>query len=149
MTQPRSGLRAGAIGDDLPMTPARAALLALAVVACTWFAIGIRQVNDTQDATAIVTGAATPSPAAAVHARSLLQAAGWLNPDQLVPLLRGRLALIEGDNAGALRTFESVARSEPQNLEAWVAITRASTPHTLKQLHVALLQIGRLDPRVK
>ena len=44
------------------MTAIRAALLALALVACAWFAIGARQAHDLDSATAIVSGQ-TPLPA--------------------------------------------------------------------------------------
>ena len=101
-----------------------AALCALSVAA--WFAIGTRQAHGTDGATAIVTSARTISAAQARRADALLHEAELLNPDQEVSILRGAAILEAGHELAAQRIFEAVTRAEPQNLEAWLWLARAS-----------------------
>lgn len=98
----------------------------VALVACAWFALGIRQAHDADLASDIITGTAHVGPAAARRASSLLDAAGQLNPDHSVALLRSQLALREGDAARARAIALGVARAEPQNIDAWLAFNSAS-----------------------
>jgi predicted Zn-dependent protease len=131
------------------MSLARGSLLALALAACAWFVVGIRQAHDTAHANAIVSAETPPGPAAAARARSLLHAAGFLNPDQRVDLLRGQLALDQGDRPRALALFRDVARREPDNLQAWVSVAQASTEPNSPLLKRAVHEIGRLDPQLR
>jgi predicted Zn-dependent protease len=125
--------------------PARLAIVAFAVVVCAWFAIGVRQAIDTDRADAIATGNASVSAAAAAHADSLLDAAGFLNPDLEVDLLRGTIALDRQQQSQAVRIFESVTRREPQNIEAWLALAQADYGEK-QPLAIAVAQIAKLDP---
>jgi hypothetical protein len=127
----------------------RGSMLALAVVLCAWFAVGIRQTRDLNRATAIVTGQSPPAPAAAAHARSLLSGAGWLNPDTTVDAVRGRLALAQGDNARAQQILGGVVRSEPDNLQAWTSLAASVLPSDRAGLRIAVAHIAQLDPRIK
>jgi hypothetical protein len=104
----------------------RAGLLAVAVAACAWFALGARQAVDTNRASALIGGPSPLSPGEARHARSLLSSAGTLNPDLTPDILRGELALQQGQDAAAERNLESVTRREPLNLEAWSALAFAA-----------------------
>jgi predicted Zn-dependent protease len=107
---------------------ARIVMLVLAVLACAWFVVGIRQAPGVQRATAIV----SESESAAIgHARArealaALDGAATLNPDTEVQILRARIALEQGDPAGARRILASVVRAEPMNLEAWIWMANAS-----------------------
>lgn len=98
----------------------------VALVACAWFALGIRQAHDADLAANIVTGSARVTPAAARRASALLDAAAQLNPDQSVDLLRSQLALRQGDAERARAIALDVARAEPQNIDAWLAFNSAS-----------------------
>jgi hypothetical protein len=122
----------------------RALLLAAALIAAAWFALGIRQASDTAGAAAIVTSPAPLTPARARDAVHLLRAAGVLNPDTTVAQLRGRLQLREGHPQAALRTLERVARLEPMNLQAWEFVAQAALPVDRRELEVALVHISRL-----
>ncbi len=128
------------------MSLARAGIVILAVVVCAWFALGIRQTRDTAQATAIIASAPTPSAAQAAHARSLLRAAGTLNPDLQVDVLRGRLALLRGDDRGAARILESVVHREPLNVAAWVYLARAAFRVNRHEFGIAAQRIALLDP---
>jgi len=125
----------------------RAAVIALALVICAWFALGIRQANDTQDAAALVTGAPRLGAAQARHAASLLTAARALNPDAQVDVLRGELALQQGDARRARRILSAVVRREPQSLNGWIWLARSSSddPATFRR---ALARARQLVPAV-
>lgn len=92
---------------------------ALAVVVCAWFALGVRQAHDTDQATAIISSGARPSGAEARRAESLLHAAKELNPDSAVDVLRARLSLEQGNPLLARTILERVVGREPRNALAW------------------------------
>jgi Tfp pilus assembly protein PilF len=125
----------------------RAAILALAVVVCAWFALGVRQATDTRDATPLIDGQSRLDAARARHAASLLHAAGQLNPDAQVDILRGELALQQGNVARAQRILDDVTRREPDNLNAWIWLAHAS-PHDPATFRRALAHARRLVPAV-
>jgi predicted Zn-dependent protease len=128
------------------MRAARIACIALALVACAWFALGARQAIDTSRATAIVSGASTLTPHDEQHALSLLGDAGTLNPDREVDILRAA-ALAERDKwAAAKRILFAVTRAEPQNIEAWFALAARSDPDRRLFLQ-ALARVAALEPR--
>jgi hypothetical protein len=125
----------------------RALALLIALVVCVWFAVGIRQAHDTAAASEIITGSSPLRPAQARQAQSLLAAAGQLNPDRSVDLLRAQLAQRQGHLAQARAIALSVARSEPQNTNAWLAYGNASANDRLGFL-VALRRLYALVPPV-
>ena len=100
----------------MPLT--RIALLAVAVIACAWLALGIRQVHDQQEAIRL---ANNPNPTTAQVARMqrLLDSAEELNPDMLPEVTRAQLALRRADGKAAERTLLAVVRREPDNIDAW------------------------------
>ena len=122
-------------------------MLVLAVAACAWFVLGARQAHGIATATGIVSQPHPPTAAQARTATSSLNSAGTLNPDLEVDVLRGRLALARGELPGARRILEGVVRREPQNLEAWIWLARASVgaPATFRQ---AVAAFRRLLPNV-
>jgi hypothetical protein len=104
----------------------RAFIVAAAVVAAAWCALGARQAADTSQAAAIAGSSATLSPAQARRADSLLRGAAFLNPDGEVQLLQAQVALESGDKLRARQLAEDVTRSEPMNVAAWVVLARSS-----------------------
>jgi hypothetical protein len=123
---------------------ARGALVAFALLAAAWFGLGARQAIDTSRASAIVTGGATITPASAAHARELIDAAGTLNPDTTLDLLRGRLLLREGEPHRALPILERVTRLEPLNLQAWIFDAQAALPIDRTELGIAAAHVAQL-----
>src|ERR1700759_5260054 len=103
------------------MRLARIAAVVAALAATAWFVLGVRQAHELTSAQSIISGRAPVTVASASRARSLLSAAAFLNPDSQIDVLRGQLALRQGDKARALHIFEGVVRGEPLNLVAWVA----------------------------
>jgi predicted Zn-dependent protease len=129
------------------MRIARVATLSLALIACAWFVLGIRQAHEIAGATQIVSQQSSPSAGQARKAASLLSSAGTLDPDIEVDVLRGRLAFVRGQLAAARRVLESVVRREPENLEAWSWLAKASAgaPATFR---LAVAAVDRLLPKV-
>ena len=123
---------------------ARVAILGLAVVACAWFAVGVRQAHDIDRASSIVAGTEVPTPAHAQHAQSLLDSAAWLYPGTEVDVLQGRLAIEQGRRAQAQRIERGVTDSEPLNLDGWVWLARSQTERAPALR--ALAHVVALDP---
>jgi len=131
-------------------TLTRVGALLLALVAIAWFALAVRQAKDTNQATALVSGAAPPSPQQARRVRSLLSSAGALNPDLTVELLRAQLAFDQHHGAAAERLIESVTRREPLNLEAWTQLAFTAARTSDRQALVrAARHVSLLLPKVK
>lgn len=124
---------------------ARVTATAFALLLCAWFALGVRQAHDTVRAAAIVSSNRSLSAAEGARADSLLSAAGALNPDSQVDLLRGQVAMLRHDLPGAARVFETVVRREPQNVLAWLWL--AKTAYGKPVLVQYLDRIKRLDPK--
>jgi hypothetical protein len=123
--------------------------LIAALLVCAWFALGIRQSHDVDVASSLVTSSGGAlAPPIARRAGSLLRAAGALNPDTTVALLRSHLALREGDRRRAQAIALAVVREEPQNIEAWVAYGSASA-HDPPAFRRALRELERLAPPVR
>lgn len=121
----------------------RAAAVAFAVAACVWFAIGVRQAHDVTVATNIVTSSHTPASLA--RASSALSSAAFLNPDQNVDILRGRVAIARGHVARAQQILRRVTEKEPLNLIAWIWFTGASLGNK-EAGTLGAKQIAKLDP---
>src|SRR5437588_6520169 len=129
------------------MRAARIACALLAAVVCAWFALSARQAIDTSSAVAIVGKANHETATQAREVQSLVHGATLLNPDKQPDLLLARAALERGEDARARRLFEAVARSEPQNLEAWLGLGEAS-PHNQRLYMYALTRVRALEPRL-
>jgi hypothetical protein len=130
------------------MTLLRGLLVAGAVLACAWFAVGIRQARNTDRATAALTSLPTVSAAKATQITSWLNAAAWLNPDRQVDVLRGKLALREHEARRAERVLLGVTSSEPMNLQAWLILSQAGFDADHAMFSQAVRELARLDPRL-
>jgi len=104
------------------VTITRIALVAVAVLACAWFALGIRQVHDQQRAESLVNGHGKLTAAETARARRLLDGAAELNPGSEPDFLRAQLAFRAGDRAAARRVLQRVVRREPENINAWLLL---------------------------
>ena len=122
-----------------------AALIALAV--CAWFALGIRQAHDTTAATAIVSGSAHLSAGQGHRAAALLHSAKLLDPDTEVDVLRGELALEQGNRLGARSILERVVAKEPDNALAWQWLAKASVGD-LHEFFLAAYRLQQLVPPI-
>jgi hypothetical protein len=126
------------------MTLGRIGLAAAALLVTAWFALGIFQSRAVSQARSAAAGARLTA-VQAHHADSLLQDAATLNPDRAVDVLRAQVALARDDAARSRQILEGVVRREPQDLEAWIALVRASADD-FRQRQIALLHILKLAP---
>jgi hypothetical protein len=115
-----------------------------ALVVCAWFAIGVRQAHDLNQATSVVDQASQPTRAQIAHAASLLNAAAFLNPDSQVKLVRAELEIGDNEIPQGRKIVQGVLRDEPQNLQAWYLLAQDAGGRKL--LFRALAQITKLDP---
>ena len=127
------------------MRLARPALGLLAIVACAWFIIGIRQSADISRASRILSQPKRLTPQQEVHVASLLDWAATLNPDQQVGILRAQLAQSERNHDLAQKLLQAVVRQEPMNLEAWSLLANVSGDKPALQL-LAFRHIAQLHP---
>lgn len=126
----------------------RVALAGLALLCCAWFALGARQAHELAKATAIVGPGRPLSGQQVTEARQALGAAGTLNPDQEVDVLRGELAIDQGQLAEARRILFGVIRREPKLLAAWQAYARASVhdPVAFIAAQIGIRRLVRIFP---
>jgi predicted Zn-dependent protease len=136
------------MGHDYRVSLARPLCLVLALCACAWFAIGIRDTHYTNQAASILSVSSSLSPSAARHVDFLLDRAGLLNPDRQVTLLRGQLALARGQSAEAQRIFQGVVNEEPKNIVAWNWLRQAARPGS-RVARLAFFHMLLLDPPIK
>jgi Flp pilus assembly protein TadD len=135
---------------------ARAALALVAVAAITWLTISYRDAHHQQQAEAILRPRLahylskrelpTNDRAQIDRAANLIESARSLNPDRSLDAYAGSLELLAGRPAAARRTFERLARAEPDNLQAWLALNIATARSDPARAREALRQAGELDP---
>jgi hypothetical protein len=140
---PRSSARWWRIGDHCAVRLLRPALLVLAVAACAWFALAVRQSHELDQAENTI-AAASPTAGQLRTAASQLRAASFLNPDRTVEVDRGRLELKQHRLGQARRILAGVVADEPQNLDAWIWFTGANLGRPAARLGTA--RIAALDP---
>jgi hypothetical protein len=134
------------------MLALRMAVLALAVAACAWFALGVVQTHDETRATDLIDQSGTPSPALTARILNLLDTAGTLNPDRDIALARAQALTRAGHTSAALATAERVVRAEPQNVDAWVVLgfaARRINPNLARLAHERELQLAPPVPRAR
>jgi hypothetical protein len=128
----------------------RVGLAVGALVVSAWFGLGWVQARDTGRANALLAPGHRLSPAQAARASGWLRSAGTLNPDRQVDLLRARLAFNQGHAPAAVRIIESVTRSEPLNVFAWVQLGfTAGAAHQLGVGELATNRVAQLVAKLK
>jgi predicted Zn-dependent protease len=130
------------------MSALRVGTAALGLLAAAWFALGVYQSHAVSQARSIAAGPGRLTDTQAGHADHLLGDAGTLNPDRAVDVLRAQVALARGDAAHSRRILSGVVAGEPQDLDAWIALARASASD-FRQRQIALLRILKLAPPAK
>jgi predicted Zn-dependent protease len=128
------------------MVIVRSAMTLVAIAACAWFVVGIRQAHEIDSATAIVMQGRSAGPAQLAKAGRLLASAGFFNPDREVDILRGRLEIAQSHSQRAVRILQGVTHSEPLDLEGWIWLAGASLGDR-HELEIALAHLAKLDPK--
>jgi predicted Zn-dependent protease len=137
------------MGDHVALPAIRILTVVVAVAACAWFALGVRQGHDANQATKALAGAGRLAPAQASAISRLLDHAAALNPDRGIDVLRARLQNHSGDDAAAVRTLAAVVRSERRDIDAWqlLALVAGRVDPAVSQ--DALAHVHALAPRVR
>jgi predicted Zn-dependent protease len=123
---------------------ARVLCVLIAVVACAWFVLGIRQANDLSAAQSIVNSSSRPTPAQAARATSLLKRAGTLNPDASVQITQAQLLIEDSELSAARGVLAPVVAREPDNVQVWAVFARAA--YGTEQAQTAINALVKLDP---
>jgi hypothetical protein len=125
----------------------RGLLALLAIAACGWFVLGVRQARDTDRATALLSPGTRIDRVDAGRVSSLLHGASLLNPDRQVDVLRAQLEREEGKLRGARSILKRVVASEPDNLLAWLSLAKFSVGDP-RDFYLAAYRIRQLVPTV-
>jgi hypothetical protein len=128
-------------GTSLP----RVALALFAVVVIAWSAVLWRNENIGYDAADRIFGNPTMSDAEWANALDQLHDAELLDPSTKWRMSRAT-ALLLRDPPAAARLAGSVIEREPDNLEAWLVVMRATQDSDPARAAEALVQIQRLNP---
>jgi hypothetical protein len=123
-------------------------IAAIAVVVCAWFVIGVRQVHEVDAAATLLNNPSTErSTPVQQRARSLLDAAAFLNPGVDVTLLRAQLAENERDYVRAWRLIDQATAAEPTNIEAWLGYLKLRLLHpSFGNGKLLVSRLHQLDP---
>ncbi len=121
----------------------RLAILLIAVVACAWYILQIRELSERDRITAFVNQHTKISEAQAKAADATLDDAQFLNPDQAVSSLRSVVATRVGDRSRALAIAEAIARREPLNYGTWEFVA-----YLLEGTHSPMLRLAKAHIRM-
>jgi tetratricopeptide (TPR) repeat protein len=115
----------------------RSALVAIALLAGAWLALGVRAVALENDAQPVITRArAGPIPAAEANkALDDLAKAGRLSPDQAPLIHQGELLTSIGRKDEARAVAKRATDAEPENLQAWFLTWVLADPGTREKAH--------------
>jgi Flp pilus assembly protein TadD len=128
---------------------ARIAVAVLALAVAGWLAVELRSSRAQATMIGLAFARQAPSRQDLRHARELAPRARVLNPDAQVDEAIGVLQLRTGDRAGAVATFRSLTRREPENAEVWAALARAAAGYDDALAAVARARLNRLVPAVR
>jgi predicted Zn-dependent protease len=137
------------MGDHVGLSAARILTVAIALAACAWFALGVRQGHDANQATQALAGAGRLAPTQSARLSRLLDHAATLNPDRGVDVLRARLQNHSGEDAAAVRTLEAVVHSEPRDIDAWQLMALVAGRVDPPLSRAALARVRVLAPPVR
>jgi hypothetical protein len=130
-----------------PGAAARAAALAVAVLAVALFGLAVRQETSEHEAARLLFDVPEATPGRLHRVAEALDAAAPLNPGTGVEQLRAQLAAQAGHPARTRRLLERVVAREPDNIQAWGALAYVLAPDPAA-MRRAEAQVRRLSPPV-
>jgi Tetratricopeptide repeat len=126
---------------------ARAGLLAAAVAAIAWLAIGLREARLEAAGSAVAIGPTTGlTPARVARADDDLRKADRLTPHHDPAAFRARLLARTGRPAQAVRILKSLVHDEPDNASYWFALERAASRMDPRLAARARARVRELSP---
>src|SRR4051812_35845869 len=122
----------------------RVLLAVVAVLALAWLGIMERDRHLLSRGAYLTSGDAGPGHQA--EAEAALKGARLLSPDEEPDLVRSLLYAATDRRREALALALAAARSEPENIAAWVRVRQISTDFDAHAGRLALAAMTRLDP---
>jgi predicted Zn-dependent protease len=129
------------------MIALRAALIAAAVAAVVWLAVGIAASRSQDELRELVSDTDRPTAAQIARADELRRAAER-TPGSRPALMEATLRMKGGDTTGARRVLEQVVQDEPDNGEAWLLLARATEDSDPARSDAAMARVRELAPQV-
>jgi predicted Zn-dependent protease len=123
----------------------RAALVAVAVLACLWLVAGLRATTLQADADRRIP-AAQVDEAEVERKRDLLEDARRFNPDPAPEIREAQLLLFIDRDRDAVRLLQDVVDREPENYEAWLGLRQAALDVDPALARQATREALRLNP---
>jgi len=128
--------------------PERILLAVVALVVAVGFAVALTAARAEDRLNALQFSPPTLSAADLRRAGQLEQDAGRLTPGERRGILLANVRLRGGDAQGALAAARAAARREPENAEAWLAVSRAAREADPALAREALQRLRELVPPV-
>jgi hypothetical protein len=126
----------------------RGALVVVALLALGWLGVLYRDRRVGQDAADVIFYQPQLPPAEFERQLDRLRDARLLDPDRYWDLTRARYLLLRDRPRRALRAAQELVRDEPDNLEAWLVVFRASELVDPSRSGDAIDRIRQLNPRL-
>ena len=123
-------------------------MASVAVLVIAWSGVLVRDELLARQAEDSILDNPQMSDARWAQAMDKLRAAELLNPGTPWKLVRAQALLLRRDRQAALRVADSVIESEPDNLAAWVIVSRATRGRDARRSAEARAEIRRLNPPV-
>jgi hypothetical protein len=125
---------------------ARAGLALVALLALLWLGVATRDLFLQRSALNHLSFHLGVSPAEFDRRMHDLRRADLLNPDESNRLYRASFYVDHGRFGPGRALAEEAVRSEPDNIDAWAVLLRATTGHDPARAAQALAEVRRLNP---
>lgn len=122
--------------------------MVVALLVLGWLGVLYRDRLVGQDAADVIFYQPALPPAEFERQMERLRGARLLDPDPYWDLTRARYLLLRDRPRRALRTADALVRDEPENLDAWIIVYRASRLVARSRSDDAIEAIDRLNPRL-
>ena len=127
----------------MPGVAQRIVMLAVAVLAAAWLAVGLYSSR-------LLARAENPHPGDTVADRvDRLHRAEFLNPSTEFKVREAQIRLESGDRREATRLLREVVSREPDNRQAWAGLVQSQQETNLPAARRAFNELRRLVPPVK
>jgi predicted Zn-dependent protease len=133
------------VRNDLRMAP-RLLLALCAVVVLAWVGVLVRDHYVGENAANTLLYQPNLSDREFDHHMERIEDSRFLNPSSSGDLARAKYYLVRGRPRAAARVAERLVRSEPDNVDAWRLLWRATLDNDPARARQAAAQVMRLNP---
>lgn len=128
----------------------RVLALVIAVVACSWFVLGLRALHNESSVRDFLTHHRTLTRAQLRSVNATLDEAAFLNPDEEVSTIRAIAYPQAGDVPGAIAIAKATVRKHPQDYVGWLVlefVSRGTDPAAYRLARARLRALAPPVPR--